>query len=95
MCKDKEKTIAGTNDIKTGETLTAGNNMYTLIVLGDVNGDGDANTADIMAINMHRLNKSKLSDIYELAGDVNGDNKVDIQDIMLINMYRLGKSSNL
>ncbi len=95
IIKDKEATVSGTSDIKTGETLTVGNNTYTLIVIGDVNGDGDANIADIMAINMHRLNKSELSELNQLAGDVNGDNKVNIQDIMMINMYRLGKTTNL
>ena len=60
---------------------------------GDVNGDGKVDVKDIMIINKHRLNKSKLTNEYYTAGDVNKDGKVDIKDILQINKYRLGKIS--
>ena len=68
---------------------------YELIVIGDVDGNGESNIKDIMSINKHRLEKLKLTGVYLQAGDVNGDGKVDIKDIMKINKYRLGKINNL
>ena len=82
-----EETLVG-----TGMKITFnGKNTYTLVVLGDTNGDGKASIQDIMQINKHRLNKTQLTDCYLKAGDVNNDGKVNIQDIMQINKYRLGK----
>ena len=64
---------------------------YSLVVTGDVNGDGQANIADILAMNRHRLNKAQLTNVYLQAGDANNDGKVDIKDILQINKTRLGK----
>ena len=93
--KEGDKEIATTDKIKTGQVLTVGKNTYTIVVLGDTNGDGKASVQDIMRINKHRLNKTQLTDCYLKAGDVNNDGKVNIQDIMKINKYRLGKISEL
>ena len=68
---------------------------YTIIVKGDCNGDGVADFKDILLINKHRLNKSKLTGAYLEAGDINLDKKVDFKDILQVNKYRLGKISEL
>ena len=65
------------------------NKIYTLIVKGDCNGDGDATITDIFSINSHRLKVKSLSGIYLQAADVNDDSKADIKDIFKINSYRL------
>ena len=65
------------------------NKIYTLIVRGDCNGDGDATITDIFSINSHRLKVKSLSGIYLQAADVNDDSKADIKDIFKINSYRL------
>lgn len=65
------------------------NKIYTLIVKGDCNGDGDATITDIFSINSHRLKVKSLSGIYLQAVDVNNDAKADIKDIFKINSYRL------
>jgi len=62
---------------------------YTLIVRGDVNGDGEANINDIFAINSHRLGMKLLTGEYLEAADVNGDGTADVKDIFKINSYRL------
>lgn len=95
MIKEGDKIITETEKIKTGQVLIIGQTSYMLIVTGDVNKDGDSDIKDILAINKHRLNKSKLKDIYLIAGDVNNDNKADILDILKINKYRLKKINEL
>lgn len=69
--------------------------IFTLVVQGDTNGDGNADLKDILAINKHRLNKVNLVDEYLLAGDVNKDGKADLKDIFQINKFRLGKIEEL
>jgi len=79
--------------ITTGMTIELKKNgqtkKYTLVVIGDVNGDGDANIRDIFSLNSHRLNAKKLIGMYLLAADTNDDGNADILDIMNINRYRL------
>ena len=93
------------NELKDTDIITTGtkikttvNNqevIYTIIVTGDTNGDGQADLKDILSINKHRLNKAQLTDEYLLAGDVNADGKVDLKDLLQINKYRLGKINTL
>ncbi|MBR3249727.1 MAG: hypothetical protein IKF83_03390 [Clostridia bacterium] len=93
--KEKDKVIGGNDIIKTGQKFTTENRTYTLIVKGDINGDGLADIRDILGINKHRLNKVKLIDEFLKAGNVNNDEAVDIRDILQINKYRLGKINEL
>ena len=82
--------------IGTGVVLKLNNiKNYTLIVLGDVDGDSRANFTDILLINKHRLNKVRLEEPYLTAADVTRDGKADFTDILKINKYRLGKISSL
>ena len=90
------------NQEKTGEDLIATgskvqittnttNHVYTIVVAGDVNGDGKTDIKDILKINKHRLNKIKLTDEYLIAADTDYNDKADIKDILKINKYRLRK----
>ena len=86
--------IVGTGailEVKSGNKTQT----FTLIVKGDVNGDGKADMLDITTINQYRLNKASLEEIYLKAGDVTEDTKVDLYDILKINMYRLHKINEL
>ena len=78
-------------ELKSGDKTQT----FTLIVKGDVNGDGKADMLDITTINQYRLNKASLEEIYLKAGDVTEDGKVDLYDILKINMYRLHKINEL
>ena len=69
--------------------------MYTAIIPGDVNGDGEVKLSDMTIVNKHRLNKKALEGEYLFAGDVTGDGKVDIKDLVKINKYRLHKITEL
>ena len=88
-----------TEIVKTGDKLQViVNNKiteYPIIITGDVDGDGYINIKDILAINKHRLNKVKLTDVYFIAGDIDKNGEADIRDILQINKYRLKKISSL
>ena len=65
---------------------------FTLVVKGDVNGDGKITVRDdIIKINAHRLSGKVLSGEYLMAADANGDGEIKIKDIILINALRLNQ----
>ena len=70
-------------------------NEYTLIVSGDLDGNGSINAADIMKMKLHILGKSTLNDVLFKAGDVNDSNSVNATDIIYLKRYILGKSDNV
>lgn len=83
-------------NVRTGCKIKMKNGkMYTLIVKGDCNGDGQADLKDILAINKHRLNKTNLTAEYLKAADVDGNGKPELKDILQINKFRLGKTNEL
>lgn len=92
----KNVEIENNDFIQTGMKLKLeDNSIYTLIVIGDVNGDAKSDLTDMNIINAYRLNEASLVAEYLLAGDVNSDGKVDVKDLMKINKYRLGKINSL
>ena len=75
---------------KGSKTLT-----YTIIVSGDVNGDGEADLKDLVKINKARLSKITLNEKDFYAADVNQDKKLDLKDLTKINRFRLCKITEL
>ena len=67
--------------------------VYTLtvIVTGDLNGDGNASITDLLILESSFLGKT-LSDIATAAADINYDGKVTITDLLQIESYLLAKS---
>lgn len=87
--------IIGSVQIKTGDTLYIKSSSdeevtYKLVINGDNNGDGNVTILDLLRVQKHILNSSKLTDIYYLAGDTNNDNNVDILDLLRVQKYILG-----
>lgn len=64
------------------------------VTLGDVDGDGEVNAADVARISMYLKGKTTLNEDNLAAADVNGDGKVNAADVTLIRMYLKGKLKN-
>lgn len=71
--------------IKNNDTI-----VYRVVVMGDLNSDGEADIADIIKISRHIIGIDQINDndLYK-AGDVNNDGDVDIGDIIKISRYIL------
>jgi len=61
------------------------NDIYTVSVLGDVNGDSGVDTADLLAIQKQLLKISNINGNEKVrAADINKDGKIDTADLLAI-----------
>ncbi len=65
----------------------------TLVVRGDVDGDGLAGVADVSHITRSLLGKEVLNGCYYLAADANADSAINNRDASLILRYLVNKDS--
>lgn len=80
--------------IATGDILrTESGQEYTLIVVGDINKDGDVNIKDLIRMRKYLLGEKELDDSEKLAGDCNLDGKkLNIKDFIKMRILALTKS---
>ena len=87
--KEKNTEISGEDLIKTGQTLTMEDgHTYTLVVIGDLSGDGKIGLVELARIS--KIGTGKITDIKEIekmAIDVNVDGKINIIDLAAISKY--------
>lgn len=76
----------------TAEHVTA-DTKIAIIKVGDANGDGECDAADIGRIKGYRLGNATLSALELLAADANGDGECDAADMGRIKGFTLGKAS--
>ncbi len=65
---------------------------YTIVVKGDVNGDGKIFATDYVKVKNHIMNKTNLSGAYLEAADINNDNKIYATDYVQIKNHIMGKN---
>ena len=75
---------AGTGYIFKNKT---NNTSYTMIVLGDVNGDGEVRATDYAKIKAYIMRQTTLDNVQKKAADVNGDGDVKATDYARIKSY--------
>lgn len=66
---------------------------YTVVIRGDVNGDGKIYATDYVKIKNHIMGKTKLTGAYFMAADINQDNQIYATDYMKIKNHIMGKST--
>lgn len=86
------------NDEKIGTgyiiDITSGddNNSYTYVMYGDITGDGDVNSADLLAIRLHLLGDNTLGGAYKVSANVTKDDDINSADLLLVRQYLLGQT---
>jgi uncharacterized protein YraI len=83
------KQVSETSKIGTGYVIKdlSNNTEKTIIVKGDVNGDGLVKSTDYMKIKSYIMDNTKLTDVELKAADVNNDNQIKATDYMKIKNY--------
>ena len=65
----------------------------TVVVTGDVNGDGKITITDMAAVKYHVLEKTLLTGAYLAAADASNDGNISITDVTQIKYHVLEKTS--
>lgn len=78
----------------TGTVLTsaAAQKSLSVVITGDVNGDGGISVTDMLMVKGHILG-TELAGAAAAAGDVNADGGVSISDFVMIKSHLLGKET--
>ena len=86
--------ISGGSLVGTGSTLTISDGTssysYTVVIKGDINGDGNINSADLLKIRQYLVGTVNLSDSFKDSADVNRDGKLNSADLLIIRQQLLG-----
>lgn len=80
---ENEKEISKKDILKTGMNLKIEEKEYSIVVTGDINGDGKISLIDISKLILHYNEEKKflLSGPNKEAADINTDNKISLIDI--------------
>ena len=74
--------------ISTGDYIVdVKNNVYTIVVTGDLNGNGKVETSDTALLKMHFAATYNLTGAIEEAADTNNDGKVNAGDYIRIKYH--------
>lgn len=99
IAREEIQNISNLKDIiVTGDIIKTKSNTYTVVIYGDVNGDGYADTFDAQKILLHDVygGEHTLKGIYLLAANVkNDDNEVDAFDAQRILKFDVGTEKRL
>ena len=82
--------IEDTTSLATGTTVKVDNKIYTIVKMGDINGDGYVDTGDTLVAKQVVLGKKEVKGVYKTAMDVNKDGFTDTGDTLALKKYILG-----
>lgn len=60
---------------------------YTLIIAGDINGDGYVDYMDLLLLDWYQAYGVSFSGVQKLAADITGDGKVNSADVIALDTY--------
>lgn len=90
------KTV-NTGVVGTGNIISVTNGSqsysYTVIIYGDVNGDGAITALDLLKIQKHIIGSSSLSGAYLEAANVKKSGQVSALDLLKVQKHIIGESS--
>ena len=92
--KDSNGTIKGDNDkIGTGFKInisnTSGSMEYTYVMYGDLTGDGEINSADLLKLRQHLLEMNKLEGAFLKSAYLTNDEEINSADLLRIRQHLL------
>ena len=97
IIKDSDGTVKNDSDvIGTGYTIEVSNNdgniTYTYVMFGDLTGDGEINSADLLKMRQYLLGTNQLNGAFLSSAYLNGDGEINSADLLRIRQHLLGTS---
>lgn len=81
-------------NIGTGTIATfADGTQYTVVIYGDMSGDGEINSADLLRLRQHLLGTNTLNGAYLEAASISGDGEINSADLLKLRQYLLGTTN--
>lgn len=96
VLKNGETTLSDSDTAGTGTTIQITSPVsatYTVVIYGDVTGDGNVSVGDLAKIKLHLLKSETLSSINQVAGDADKNSAVSISDLIAVKKSILGIST--
>lgn len=87
--EEKTSDRIGTGDI-VKITVSGNTSTYTVIIFGDVNGDGIINALDLLKIQKHIIGASTLKDPYLKAANIKRSGMLSALDLLKVQKYLMG-----
>lgn len=84
-------TVVGTGDKFT----TTDGTEYTVVVYGDIDGNGKINALDALQVEKSNVNMITLNDVQKEAADVKNDERINSLDSLAIKKYVVGLSESV
>ena len=85
------------NVIGTGCTIDISNNdgsdSYTYVMYGDLNGDGEINSADLLKLRKYLIGSESLDGAYKSSAYINEDSEINSADLLKLRQYLIGTST--
>ena len=72
--------------------VIAGINEYTVVVLGDVDGNGQVTITDLAKLCLHYIGKEELVGAYKEAADLDNNNEITITDLAKLELILVDKN---
>lgn len=93
VIKDSKGNVVTAGTVGTGYTITIENEKYTIVKIGDANGDNKVNSFDYIRIRNYIMGTKQLTESEKLAADANKDGKIDSFDYIRIRNYIMGSKT--
>ena len=77
--------------VGTGMTAVSGGGSVTIVVTGDVSGDGKVTITDVVKLQKSVVGSASLTGAYAKAGDISGDGKITITDVVQAAQVTVGQ----
>lgn len=78
--------------VSTGDVIRLNDESYTIVIYGDLTGDGKINSADLLKMRQYLIGKASLSGPYKESAHLANEDKINSADLLKMRQYLLGKS---
>ncbi len=75
--------LGDSDKISTGDTFEQDGEQNTIVLRGDLNGDGSIDENDFIAIKEHAIEKNVLQNEYEVSADLDENDEINLIDVLL------------